>query len=474
MAEFWHFSWSSLQQPLFLSDKNNNTAAVTVVEFLTQLAACKQQAEQLQGQRVLLYLSDSYLFTLWLFALLQAGKTVILAPNGLPDTLAQAGLSADIQLCDDKLCADLPVPLVYDHQQPGTAACQLPLLAELVFFTSGSSGEPKLVYKKLWQLQREIAVLSATFAELGRPSDSAQSENSNTHLLVAATVPPQHIYGLLFRLLWPLSSGWTLARDTVHFAGQWLALSRYQMPVLLISSPAHLCRYHDVVELLPQYPEHKQQFIGVFSSGGPLASADAAKFYQQTGLAPLEIYGSTETGGIGWRQYQQDTPNPAWQAFTGLQLRQDEQGCLWLKSPYLPDENWFATADLVSFISPLQFSLQGRADRIVKLAEKRLALGEVELCCTELPYVEKAVALVLPGRSAASRPQLALVVLLNAQGRDLLEQLGKFQLNQQIRQKLALRFDTVLLPRRFCYPTQLPFNAQGKLPRQALELLFLA
>lgn len=464
MAEFWHFRWPSLQQPLFLFDENHNTAAattVTVAEFLTQLAACKQRALQLQGQRVLLYQSDSYLFTLWLFALLQAGKTVILAPNGLPDTLAQAGLSADIQLCDDK---PAPVACGIENQQPDTAECQLPLDAELVFFTSGSSGEPKLVDKKLWQLQREIAVLSATFSW----------QHSAPNLLVAATVPPQHIYGLLFRLLWPLSAGWALARDTVHFAGQWLALSRYQMPVLLISSPAHLCRYDDVVELLQQYPGYKQQFIGVFSSGGPLASADAAKFYQQTGLAPLEIYGSTETGGIGWRQYQQDTPTPAWQAFTGLQLRQDEQGCLLLKSPYLPDEHWYATADLVSFISPSQFSLQGRADRIVKLAEKRLALGEVELCCAQLPFIQQAVALVLPGRSAASRPQLALVVLLNAQGRDLLEQLGKHQLNQQIRQKLANRFETVLLPRRFCYPTQLPFNAQGKLPRQALELLFLS
>lgn len=469
MAEFWHFRWPSLAQPLFLSDQPDlaqhaaepTPAEVTVADFLQLLQQATAQAKQLAGQRVLLYQPDSYLFVVSLFALLQAGKTVVLPPNGLPDTLAQAALHTEVQLADNWLIAGQHCS---SRQRGSAAACQLPLDAELVFFTSGSSGEPKLVSKKLWQLQREIAVLSETFKQL----------DAGALPLVAATVPSQHIYGLLFRLLWPLSNGWTLARDTVHFAGQWLALCRYRQPVLLISSPAHLSRYHDIAELLQQYPERRAQLLAVFSSGGPLASRDAASFYQQSGLAPLEIYGSTETGGIGWRQYQPSQPEPAWQVFSGLALRQDEQGCLCLTSPYLPDANWYTTADLVTFESPQQFRLQGRADRIVKLAEKRLALGEVEFCCAELPYVEQAAALVLPGRHAGSRPQLALVVLLNEQGRQLLAQLGKFELNQRIRQKLAARFDTVLLPRRFCYPAQLPFNAQGKLPRQALELLFLS
>ncbi|HCU64204.1 MAG TPA: aconitate hydratase [Rheinheimera sp.] len=471
MAEFWHFAWPSFAEPLFLAGDADLTdkadamhpgqVTVTAGDFLLLLQQATQLALQLPGQRVMLYQPDSYLFVVSLFALLQAGKTVLLAPNGLPDTLAQAAVFTDVQLAEDWLA---------DAAQSGgslvssVAGCRLPLDGELVFFTSGSSGAPKLVSKKLWQLQREIAVLSQTFAQFG----------ATTTPLVAATVPPQHIYGLLFRLLWPLSRGWTLARGTVHFAGQWLALCRYQQPVMLISSPAHLCRYQDAAELLQQQPELRQQLLAVFSSGGPLASQDAARFYQQTGLAPLEIYGSTETGGIGWRQYQCEQPEPAWQAFATIGLRQDEQGCLELISPYLPDDNWFQTADLVSLESPQHFRLHGRADRIVKLAEKRLALGEVERCCAELPYVEQAVALVLPGRSATSRPQLALVVLLNQQGRQLLAQLGKLQLNQQIKQKLAARFETVLLPRRFSYPAQLPFNAQGKLPRQALELLFLS
>lgn len=469
MAEFWHFCWPSLEQPLFLADETTANYAVrpegsivTVADFLSQLMLCKQKVEQLQGQRVLLHQQDSYLFTLWLFALLQAGKTVVLAPNGLPDTLAQGALFCDVQLCAELMSVQSTG--VDSSVSVSTAECCLPLTAELVFFTSGSSGEPKLVSKALWQLKTEIEVLSATFSAFG----------TEASLLVASTVPPQHIYGLLFRLLWPLSRGWTLVRPTVHFAGQWLALCHYGKPVLLISSPAHLSRYDDVAELLLQYPQQQQQFVGVFSSGGPLANKDAARFYQQTGLAPVEIYGSTETGGIAYRQYLEAQAAPEWQAFTGIRLSQDEQGCLLLKSPYLPGADWFVTADLVTLHSATNFSLQGRADRIVKLAEKRLALNEVELCCAELSYVEKVVALVLPGRTEASRQQLALVVLLNDEGWGLLKSLGKYQLNQQIRQKLAARFDTVLLPRRFSYPAQLPFNAQGKLPRRALELLFLS
>jgi acyl-coenzyme A synthetase/AMP-(fatty) acid ligase len=121
-----------------------------------------------------------------------------------------------------------------------------------------------------------------------------------------------------------------------------------------------------------------------------------------------------------------------------------------------------------------QFSLEGRVDRIVKLAEKRLSLSEVENLCRSLSFVRQAAALILSGSVGHGREQLALVVELTEAGQQLLAISGKHALNQQIKQALASRFETVLLPRRFRYVQSMPFNAQGKLPRQQLELLFLS
>jgi len=473
MTDHWHFRWASAAQPLFVDATSAAASTSTVGGWLSQLAACRAAVASISGQRVLLYLDDTTEFSLWLFALLQAGKTVVLAPNGLPETLAQAMLHADTQLLADALPA---LPSLNDdasrflNLDVNKAHTSLPLSAKLVFFTSGSSGQPKLVTKDLWQLQTEIQLLQQTFTGLA----------AHTNMLVASTVPHQHIYGLLFRVLWPLSAGWTLLRPTVHFAEQWLALSQPTLdqqtqPVMLISSPAQLSRYDDVT-LVQQSPA---QFAAVFSSGGPLATADAVRFYQQSGLAITEIYGSTETGGIGYRQQQTTNTSCVWQAFAGIQLAQDEQGCLLLRSPYLAKQDlskqeWFATTDMVTLHTADQFSLAGRVDRIVKLAEKRLSLAEVENLCGSLSFVHQAVALILPGSAGHGREQLALVVELTDAGQQLLATAGKHAINQHIKRALASRFETVLLPRRFRYVQSMPYNAQGKLPRQQLELLFLS
>jgi acyl-coenzyme A synthetase/AMP-(fatty) acid ligase len=391
---------------------------------------------------------------------LQAGKTVILPPNGLSETLAQAAHHADEQVLPDTAVphSEDDDPL-FDSLQLKAVDMSLPFSARIVFFTSGSSGQPKLVEKALWQLHTEIQVIQQTFAGL-----SAQKS-----MVVAATVPHQHIYGLLFRILWPFSQGWTLLHQTVHFAEQWLALNTQQHPVVLISSPAHLTRYDDVSKV-KQWPA---KFVAVFSSGGPLAMSDAVRFYQQSGLAITQIYGSTETGGIGYKQQLLAEHEAVWRSFAGMQIAQDEHGCLLLRSPYLAEPEWYVTTDLVTLHDAEQFSLGGRVDRIVKLAEKRLSLFEVENLCNSLSFVRQAVALIVPANTGATRAHLALVIELTETGQHMLVSLGKHAVNQQIKQALAARFETVLLPRRFRYVDQLPFNAQGKLPLQQLELLFL-
>jgi acyl-CoA synthetase (AMP-forming)/AMP-acid ligase II len=174
MTEHWHFRWPSKAQALFASTASEAASAITVGYWLDQLAACRDVVSNMAGSRVLLYLDDSAEFSLWLFALLQAGKTVVLAPNGLPETLAQAVLHAD-----EQLLADTALPAVnqdansFANPDEITAHTSLPLQAQLVFFTSGSSGQPKLVSKALWQLQTEIQVLQQTFDCLAAHATSA-------------------------------------------------------------------------------------------------------------------------------------------------------------------------------------------------------------------------------------------------------------------------------------------------------------
>ena len=139
MAEHWHFNWPTCAHPLFV---DGASATLTVGCWAKQLAACRAMVSTMSGPRVLLYQDDSVQFSLWLFALLQAGKTVILPPNGLSETLAQAAHHADEQVLPDTAVphSDDDDPL-FDSPQLKGVDISLPFNARIVFFTSGSSGQ---------------------------------------------------------------------------------------------------------------------------------------------------------------------------------------------------------------------------------------------------------------------------------------------------------------------------------------------
>jgi acyl-coenzyme A synthetase/AMP-(fatty) acid ligase len=65
-----------------------------------------------------------------------------------------------------------------------------------VLFTSGTTGEARRIEKAVRHLEDEVAVLEERFGvHLGADAR------------ILATVAPQHLYGLQFRVLWPIASG---------------------------------------------------------------------------------------------------------------------------------------------------------------------------------------------------------------------------------------------------------------------------
>ena len=443
-----HFS----QDPLFIGVTPkwaDGQGQLSNAEFLRRVDSAKAYCLSLQIRRVALFHDDIVPFAVWLLALLSADIEVVLLPNAKPDTVQATAETVDLVMLQPELRDDIAEASTLSIKSD----------AKLWFLTSGSTGAPKLIVKQFWQLQLEVQVLQQTF--------NCSTTASST--LFAATVPHFHIYGLLFRLLWPLQNGATLYSSTIEYEEQWLSLVQYGKPVTLISSPAHISRYDD----LQQIPHNAQLLNRVFCSGGPLAEHNAAAFYQQTGYGVVEVVGSTETGGIGWRQYCENMITRPWQTFTGIELSTTSEQCLRIRSPYLGVE-WHNTTDYVDVLDKQHFLLHGRADRIVKLEEKRLALAEVESLCNQLPYIQQTAALLVPATTAQGRIQLGLVIELNVAGWDWLAEHGKRAMNQQIRHSLTQRFESVLLPRKFRYVSKLPFNVQGKLPLQQLEALFLS
>ena len=418
------------------------------------------------GRHFALFIEDSLEFAAALLGAWQAGKTVWLTADALPASCAALRARVEGFLGDFPAdCAPLaPPPAGAAAPAGATAGGPAPRVLDgafeaLVVHTSGSTGAPQAIPKRLSQLASEVDVLEAMFGEmLGAAADSAA---------VVATVSHQHIYGLLFKVLWPLCAGRPVLGESIAYPEE-LAKVLAARPSLLVSSPAHLKRLPE----LAGWQEARAQVRAVFSSGGPLPEEAAHACAGLLGKAPIEVYGSSETGGVAWRQRsRQDGGAPAcaaWTAFPNVEWRIEEEGALAVRSPHLADANWLQLADRAEAAAGGRFELRGRADRIVKLEEKRISLDALEAALRASPLVEDARLLL---DESAPRACLAAVIVLASQGRKQLQAEGKLAMNRRLRALLAANAEAVALPRRWRYVERMPVNAQGKTTHAALAAL---
>ena len=430
----------------------NHHDIVTGALFTNQVAYFYEQLLAAPEKKWLLASDASDLFAVGLCAALLAGKEIILPANIQTGTLSELTHEFDGILSDKPLCESHAfILLKKELSLPNKPWPASEAMGDLVLFTSGSSGEPKAIRKTLTQLDIEVSVLEHTFAE------------HLPHCSVISTVSHQHIYGLLFKILWPLAASRPFLSEQIEYP-ETLSYYTALLPNLcLISSPAQLSR-------LPKALEHERQLRSpslVFSSGGPLSFAAATGINQCYGHLPIEIFGSTETGGIAYRrQHEADEP---WQVFDRILIDQDlTDGALLLKSPYLADDEWLRCEDKIEPTENGQFRLKGRLDRIVKIEEKRLSLAQMETLMCSHAYVEQTALVILP----QFKSQLGAVITLSELGRKVLQEQGKLSINNALKAHLLAQFERVTLPRRWRYPDILPLSTQGKRVTTELVELF--
>jgi acyl-coenzyme A synthetase/AMP-(fatty) acid ligase len=319
----------------------------------------------------------------------------------------------------------------------------------LALYTSGSTGAPKRVAKTLAQLTREVENLQALW---GSRLQGA---------CVLSTVPHYHIYGLLFRVLWPLAAARPADETTCADPLELRALAQKRGPYVLVSTPAHLARFPD---LLPLAEWHRPQMI--FSSGGPLDAPSAARYRESFGAAPYEVFGSTETGGVAWRSRDGSTLEDAWTPFPGIGIALGHDGALRLDSPYLAERD-FRMDDAAELLPDGRFLLRGRLDRVVKVEGKRLSLPQLEQLLGKHAWVSAACAVALPG------PQrVGVVVVPSAAGAAALRSDGERAVREALRAHLSQALEPSVLPRSYRFIEALPYDERGKLSAAAIARLF--
>ena len=436
-------SWVNLEQ--LLSEAHPGRPVTSGMDHADLQGRALKLAAALQErgiERVALYLEDAGELAVALLGAWRAGASVLLPADAQPQSRQRLAGHCELWLDSsgvatlDGLAATAPLP-----------AANLDLdRCRLTLCTSGSSGEAKLIDKSLRQLANEVDALEQLWG--------AELQGAT----ILGSVAAQHIYGLLFRVLWPLCAGRPFQRRAQPFPED---LQRESLACAdgfaWVASPALLKRMGDNLDWQALAAVRK-----VFSSGGALPLEAAQSLQQQLGQWPAEIYGSSETGGIAWRQ-----GGELWQPFAGVELQVDEQGALNVGSPYLPEGQREQTADAVEIQADGRFLLRGRLDRIVKLEEKRISLPMLEQALANHPWVADArFGVVQQGRAF-----LGALVALDPAGIHALRNQGRRAVTDALRQHLSGHCEAIALPRRWRLVDQLPYSSQGKLAQATVDAL---
>lgn len=417
--------------------------------FLNDCAALRAYIQSKPHDRWIITTENSYYFSCALFAVMQSGKAALLCANTSSAFLSE--ISGDT------------TGLFSDRELPGAAVLpgilsghcfecrEFPPIqsstCEIVLYTSGSTGKPKAFSKRLTELETETAELWRLWG------DRLAGKR------VYSTVNHQHIYGLLFSILLPVSASLPFCEDQIKYPE---SLESIPDPdPVLVCSPAFFKR-------LAETPLESGRFsdgLTVFSSGGVLPRETARAAGDILGTTPLEIYGSTETGGIAWRKSVEET---AWKPFPRNTVTVNNEGRICVRSPYIHDPAGFISGDIGHFLDDGTFMLEGRADSIVKIEEKRISLTEVENRLLESPYVRETAVIALKGK----RQYLGAVVVLSDDGKQYFEAREKKDINRFFMEHLSQYLENTVIPKKWRFVSALPRNTQDKISREAVERLF--
>ena len=263
-----------------------------------------------------------------------------------------------------------------------------------IYFTSGTTGSPVGAFKTKENFLSEIEQLTKLFEKY-------------TIKRIIVTVPFIHFYGSLFGAIYPLVNDIDIIIKEHFLPHDLLELvDEYSM---VVTTPLY-------IKSLNKLETKKDLSKSIFvSSTAPLFPNIAKEFHENFSTDVIQIFGSTETGGIAYK-YNDDEK---WTPIHQVEISQNQEGELKVKSPFISNilyEDKFKvtnheiqTFDFVE-IEENQFKLVGRSSQIIKLAGKRYSTIQIENILEAQPNIEKAVVFVTTNKDALRGEELNITL----------------------------------------------------------------
>jgi len=407
-----------------------------------QAAAIELSDSLPRGRRVLVACEDRAVFLWVVLAAWAARRTVVMPPPDLRHALAAAeGACFDCVVTDrsdlspnaDLLILQVGCPALRRALGVRPATKRRISLRDsqvaVVFFTSGSTGQP-MAQAKTW---RQLVDAADAMGHLLQMRDARP--------LLGATVVHSHMFGFEMLIMQSLRGSASIYGHRIVYPSDLASFAELSaQEKWLVTTPYHLGVFMDANCLPPGLRR-------IVSATMPLDPEVAAAVEEGAGAEVHEIYGSTEAGCIATRR---PTLSLVWRLALDLQLAVDDDGSARLHGARVGGA--LQLRDRIALAGD-GFELRGRDTDLVKVAGKRTSLQALTAVLREIDGVQDGAFI---DGAALGQKRLAAVVV--APGLS----------SEKIRERLASRIDAAFLPRPLVLVDELPRDPNGKLRLDAL------
>ena len=395
----------------FVISKNKE---YTVFEIKKLIAAKIQKIRPLK-ENIVIFTEDNFVFLINFFACLFTDKNIYL----ITDRSKFSEMTAEYDVIDNETDTEYNGDLVFEDINI--------FEPKINFFTSGSTGRAKCVQKSLYNL-------------LSEGIDMGKFLNPENCTFVSTTTM-SHLFGMTFHLMLPLCSGQVIKTDKILYPEM-----AYNENYFLVSTPAFL----DMTERQGLTFTKPPKFI--VSSGSKLSDKTFA--YLEKGSKVTEIYGSSETGVIAYRQHSCDKL----QIFPDIHIENtDGRTVVYTKYGY---GNGIEIADNLE-IRDNKLVIKNRNDRILKIYDKRISAEEIENDIKNSEFAEAAYCF-------KAEDKLAAFCALSKKGKEFLLENGIAELTKQL--KSVVKSDIV--PQKWRFSDEIPKTETGKTDKEVIEKIF--
>ena len=301
--------------------------------------------------------------------------------------------------------------------------------------TSGSTGEPILIKKYIYQMINEAECLKEFLC--------FQHENKS----VCSIVPHHHMYGLTFAVFLPIISNFPI----IEYSPVLENLSQFTENIL-VTSPEFLKK---LILYDNEITTKKIKNIELIITAGSVLDEKIRNLLKNiTDAKVLNIYGSTETGiiasdlGDGFRLFK----SVKILNYDGI----NELTSNW-SDKYILNDEIKVTDD--------RLEIYGRSDRVVKIADKRFSLDMVEKYVKQSDLIYDAYGYVINNR-------IGVLISLTENGRTTFRNTGKKGIVEDIEKYTQNMFGTNI--RHYKIVSHIYRNSNGKLIKKENDILISA